>query len=375
MDSTVASRHAIVDSDPNELASTWRRETIETITLALVVPLQGPAGIFGPSCELCAQLAVEEVNATRGVLGREVRIVVVDGGAPPRTVSDEVDKLVSAGEVDAVTGWHISAVREVVAPRIAGRVPYVYTPLYEGGERAPWVYLTGETPARQLRPALGWFARELNVRRWVVVGDDYVWPRQSARAVRRYLAELGGEIVAEHFVALGTADFGGVLRQIAASGADGVLMLLVGDDAVAFNRAFARAGLDGGRIRFSPLMDENMLLATGPGSTRGLYAAAGYFEALPTTDSLDFGARYHRRFGPEAPVLNSLGESCYEGVRLLTELVGRAGSLDVRELRAVSDGLGYDGPRGPVELRDRHLQQRVFLAAADGLQFHVLQQL
>jgi urea transport system substrate-binding protein len=346
-----------------------------TLTIALVVPLQGPAGIFGPSCELCARLAVEEVNEDHGVLGREVRLVVVDGGAPPHQVADEVDALVSAGTVQAVIGWHISAVREVVAPRIAGRTPYIYTPLYEGGERAPWVFLTGETPGCQLRPALSWFATELGVRRWAIVGDDYVWPRSSARAIRSYLGDFGGELCGEFFVGLGTQDFGGVLRRLRRSGCDGVLMLLVGDDAVAFNRAFAQAGLDRDQIRFSPLMDENMLLATGADSTRGLFAAAGYFESLPTADSLDFGARYHGRFGPVAPVLNSLGESCYEGVRLFTELARRAESLDARRMRALSDGVGYDGPRGPVEMRDRHLRQRVFLAAADGLEFDVIHRL
>ncbi|MGI5169560.1 substrate-binding domain-containing protein [Spirillospora sp. CA-253888] len=343
--------------------------------MALVIPLQGPAGIFGPSCELCARLAVEELNAASGTLGRRVRLVVVDGGASPPAVAERVDALVSAGAVDAVTGWHISAVRQVVAPRLAGRVPYVYTPLYEGGERAPWVFLAGETPVRQLRPALAWFAAELGVRRWAVIGDDYVWPRRSARAVRGYLRGLGGTVAAQCFVRLGTVDFGGVLAQVAAARVQGVLMLLVGDDAVAFNRAFAAAGLDEAMVRFSPLMDENMLLATGAAGTRGLYAAAGYFEALATAGGLEFGARYHARFGADAPVLNSLGESCYEGVRLLDALAARAGSLEARRMAAVSDGLGYDGPRGAVELRGRHLRQPVFLAAADGLQFDVLQRL
>src|SRR3954464_12900580 len=94
--------------------------TRDTLDVALVIPLQGPAGIFGPSCECCAQLAAEEVNAGSGVLGRELRLMLVDGGAPPARVAAEVDALVSAGAVDAVTGWHISAVREVVAPRIGG---------------------------------------------------------------------------------------------------------------------------------------------------------------------------------------------------------------------------------------------------------------
>nr|MDQ4041613.1 ABC transporter substrate-binding protein [Actinomycetota bacterium] len=106
-----------------------------TIDVALVIPLRGSAGIFGPTCELCAQLAAEDINGGSGVLAREVRLAVVDGSGPPEKVADEVGALVSAGLVDAVVGWHISAVRQALAPRIAGRVPYVYTALYEGGAR------------------------------------------------------------------------------------------------------------------------------------------------------------------------------------------------------------------------------------------------
>ena len=93
------------------------------VNVALVVPLHGSAGIFGPSCELCAQLAVAEINAADGVLGRELRLIVVDGSAAPRQVADEVGALAAAGLVDAVVGWHISAVRQAVAPRIAGARP------------------------------------------------------------------------------------------------------------------------------------------------------------------------------------------------------------------------------------------------------------
>ncbi|MEU9207629.1 substrate-binding domain-containing protein [Streptomyces sp. NPDC048415] len=348
------------------------RRSSDAIRIALVVPLQGPAGIFGPSCESCAQLAAEEVNAADGVLGRPIEFVVVDGGAPPHAVADEVDLLITAGAVDAVIGWHISSVRKAVIPRIADRVPYVYTPLYEGGEHAPCVFLAGETPGRQLRPALGWFAEELGVRRWAIVGDDYVWPRRTAAAARRYLAQIDGIVSDEIFVALGTETYDDVLRRLCAATPQGVLMLLVGADAVAFNRAFADAGLHEACVRFSPLMDETMVLGSGAAATRGLFAAAGFFETLVTADSLDFSARYHRRFGPLAPVLNSMGESCYEGVRLLVELFNRAGSTDMRQIRESSDGLAYDSPRGPVRLRDRHLEQRVFLATVEGLQFDVL---
>jgi urea transport system substrate-binding protein len=344
----------------------------ETFTIALVVPIRGPAGIFGPSCELCAQLAMEELNAGDGVLGRELGLLTVDGGAPPDRVADEIDRLISAGRVDAVVGWHISAVREVLAPRIAQRVPYVYTALYEGGERSPGVFLTGETPQHQILPSLQWMAREIGVRRWCIVGNDYIWPRRSASVSRGFARICGAEIRDEIFVRLGTHDFGKTIGRLERSECDGVLMFLVGEDAVHFNRQFARAELDQRCVRLSPLMDENMLLATGADNTASLFVAAGYFECLPTSESLDFNARYARRFGVNAPMLNSLGESCYEGLQLLAALIRRAGSSDVRQICAVAQAARYGGPRGELRLRDAHVEQRIYLARAAGLEFDIV---
>lgn len=344
----------------------------DTLELGLVVPLQGPAGIFGPSCEACAELAAEQLNLGTGVLGHELHLVTIDGGASPERVADEVDALVTAGAVDAVTGWHLSSVRQAIVARIAGRVPYVYAPLYEGGEAAPGVFLAGETPGMQVLPALRWLAAERGAHRWCIVGDDYVWPRSTAQAARDYIHQIGGELRDTCFLPLGTEDFAPALRRIEESDADAVLMLLVGQDAVAFNRAFAAAGLDVRCLRFSPLMEENMLLGSGARSTRRLYAAAGYFDALPTGDNLDFHSLYVHRFGTEAPTLNSLGESCYEGVQLFATLAQHAGDFGPDRLCQVADTVGYDGPRGAVHLRDRHLRQRIYLAEARGLEFDIV---
>lgn len=345
------------------------------VTVALVVPLSGSAGVFGPSCELSARLAVGELNEAGGVLGRRVRLFPVDGGRAPHLVAAEVESLVSLGAIDAVVGWHISAVRRALVPRIAGRVPYVYTAQYEGGESAQGVFVTGETPVGQLLPAMRLLAETTAVRRWYTVGNDYVWPHATARAARRYARVCGGAVCGETFVPLGTEDYAGVLRHIERSGADGVLMLLIGADAVHFNRAFAAYGLHERALRLSTHMDENMLLATGAQATGNLWAAAGYFESLATAESLEFSGRYAARFGADAPVLSSLGESCYEGVRLLAALAHRAGSLDVRALTRLGDGARYEGPRGPVALRGNHLAQRIYLARADAFDFDIVAQL
>ena len=339
------------------------------LNVAFVIPRSGPAGMFGPSCELSARLAAEELNAADGVGGRPVRLLEVDGGAAPRQVADRIDRMISVGAADAVVGWHISAVRQVLAPKVRCRVPYVYTAQYEGGERSPGVFLTGETPASQLLPAMRLLADGRGIRRWCVVGNDYVWPRVTAAAARGYARACGGKVAAEIYVPLGTSDFSGVLRKVERCAADGVLVLLVGADAAAFNRAFAAARLHERCLRLSTLMDENMLLASGAEATAGLWVTAGYFETLATPGSLSFGAGYARRFGVHAPPVGGPGESCYEGIRLLAVLLGGVGRRGARQAD------GYEGARGALRLRGNHVDQPVYLAEADGLDFHVRAQL
>lgn len=341
------------------------------VRIALVVPLQGPAGIFGPSCEAVAATALRELNRS-GLLGREVRVEVVDGGATPARVAADVRRLVDAGAVDAVTGWHISAVRNAVAPVTAGRIPYVYTSLYEGGERRPGVFCSGEVPGQQVAPALRWLRDECGARRWFLVGDDYVWPRASAAATHEFARELGLDVTGEAFVPLGTRDFTEVLDRISVSAADGVLLYLVGQDAVHFNRVFAARGLHDRMLRFSPLMEETMLLASGHAATVNLFACAAYFRSLGTASAIDLVQAYVEHHGPQAPPLNNEAESCYEGVMTLAALARRAGSLDVRAMAAVAEGTGYDGPRGAMSMTGNHLRQPVHLATADGHDFDVI---
>ncbi len=347
----------------------------EAVRIALVTPWQGPAGMFGLSCRMCSELAVAEINLDGGLLGRPVELRHVDGGAAPDLVARDVGRLVRTSEVDAVVGWHISAVRRRLAPQVAAQVPYVYTALYEGGERTPGVLLTGETPANQLGPALEWMRTELGVRRWAVVGDDYVWPRASAAVAAQWARAHDVPIVDEVFVPLGTRDFSPVLRTLERSSADGVLMLLVGEDAVHFNRAFADAGLDFRQTRLSTLMDETMLLASGPRATRSLYSAAGYFEDLATVDALEFVGRFAGRYGAAAPVPSSLGESCYEGMNLYAQLVRDAGSVARGDVLAASEQVRFGGARGEVVLRGGHVVQDVYIARAQDVHFEVIARL
>lgn len=340
--------------------------------IGMVIPLQGPGGIFGPSCISVCEMAASELNATVGINGREVQIVYIDGGREPAAVAAEVAKLVSEDRIDAITGWHISSIRRVLEPIVRGRIPYVYTSLFEGEERAPGVYCSGETPDQQIFPALRWLRENLGIRRWHVVGARYVWPVRSLQKVTDFASTFDVRIVGTSFVEMGHGADPRLPAAVAASGCDAVLMLLVGQDAVAFNRSFAAAGLPARITRYSPLMDENMLLASGAEATENLYCSASYFSSLTSADALDFLGRYVAVAGPEAPALNNMAQSCYQGVHTLVELAKRSRAFGVDDFDRVIDGLTFVGPRGVVRYDGNQAVQAVNLARADVFDFDVI---
>lgn len=346
-----------------------------TFRIGTVIPLQGPGGIFGPSCIAVCEMAKDEINRSNGVNGRQAELVYIDGGQRPTAVAAEVARLIDAGEIDAVTGWHISSIRHLLTPIVRGRVPYVYTSLFEGGEHASGVYCSGETPEQQMFPAIAWLRRNLGIRRWHVVGAKYVWPVRSMEKTIRSASALDIEIVGSTFVEMGMGTDPLLPIEVAASGCDGVLMLLVGQDAVAFNRSFADAGLHRNITRYSPLMDENMLLASGAEATENLYCSASYFSSLTSADALDFLSRYVSAGGPAAPALNNMAQSCYQGIATLVQLARRADGFSVAEFDEAIDGLVLEGPRGVVRYHGNQAVQSVNLARADVFDFEVIQTL
>lgn len=348
---------------------------VVALRVGLLIPLSGPAGIWGPTAHKCATLAVDEINGGGGVLGREIELVASDAGGAPAAVAAAARGLVEEHGVEAIIGMHISAVRVAVARALGGRVPFVYTPLYEGGERSPGVFAVGETPEQQLRPAISWLAGRRRARRWYLIGNDYVWPRVSHEAAKRYIAQCGGEVAGEEYVPLGCDEFAPSLERIRRARPHAVLVSLVGGDGVAFHRRFAADGMAGDFLRLCSALDENALLGVGAENTENLFAASGYFAALPTRANQDFIERYQQSFGRLAPVLSALGQSCYEGFRFYAALAQRATSLDAAALEAAAADFDYEGARGTVHMRDKRVVMANYLAQADGLGFRIIDHL
>lgn len=334
--------------------------------VGLCVPLQGSEGIWGPSCIASARLAHEEINRADGIAGRHATLRIIDASESAADVGGCIDGLVRAGEIDALVGMCISSVRERIADSLQGRVPFVYTPLYEGGPMPPGIVAIGETAQRQLRPSITRLSRVHGARRWALIGNDYVWPHVSHRIARRVVGELGGEVVVDRFVPFGFVDFDALIDQLRHSRADAVLMAMVGQDAVEFNRAFGRAGLARHMLRLSCAVEENQLLAIGADNTERLFVALGYFDALRTEANLAFKERYRARFGDRAPVMNSIGQSLYEGLHVLAALheTRPAEACRTRPSARRSDGPGSARGVSPI-----------YLAQAEGHAFRVVTEL
>ncbi|MER7130741.1 substrate-binding domain-containing protein [Streptosporangium saharense] len=340
------------------------------LRVGLVVPISGVLGLVGPCAINCAVLASDEVNLSGGILGRPVELVLIDGGRPAEEVAAEVGELARGKVIDALVGTCGSDVRIAIVRALGGRLPFVYSPPYEGGGRSPGVYFLGETPERQLKPGLDWLIELRRAKRWFLLGNDYVWPRLVHGATRRYLASRGATVVGERYVPYGRPDLSRILDHLVASRPDAVLLSLIGSDLVDFNRAFTAAGL--GFPRLCGALEEHGLLGIGGDETGELYGAMGYFSSLVTDDSLSLGERYTRRFGSNAPLLNGHGQGCYEAVLMLAALARRAGTLHVPVLDEVADGTSIVTARGRLTLQDHGVRRSAHIGRADGLDFDIV---
>jgi len=342
------------------------------LRIANFVALSGSSGIWGPGTINMALLAAAEINRGGGILGREIELTFQDAGGDLDAVVERAAAIVAAREADVIMGSHISAVRVALRRVVAGRLPYVYTPVYEGGERTPGVMAIGETPRGQARPAIHWLAEQRRATRWYLIGSDYVWPWLSHRAIKRYIAESGGRVVGEEFVPMGLHDHEAQLARIRRAKPDVVLISLIGTHSITFNRAFAAHGLAKGMLRFACAMDETVLLGIGADNAENLYCASGYFSAIGSPDNDAFRARYAAAFGRQAPPPGSVTQSNYEGLQFLQAAASRAGTLDITALADAGRAIAYRGARGEVTIRDGSAQMPIYLAEADGLDFQVV---
>jgi len=342
------------------------------VKLGVLVPDSGPAGLFGPSARQAAQLAADDINASGGINGEPVELRFADVGVPPAQAVEAVQRLWRAEGVQGFVGMHDSAVRAAIVGQLRGQVPYIYTAVYEGGECAPGTWVTGETPAQQLAPVIPWLAENEAASKWYLIGNDYNWPRDTNAAAQAIIAASGGEVVGEEYVPLGSSDFDASLGRIRSSGADAVLVTLVGGDSVGFNIAYAAFGLDAQALRLGTLIEENTIAGIGAANAGRLFASMGYFANIESDAARAYSDRIAAEFGASAAQPNGMGQSVYDGMMLMAALGNAAGSLDTAAITAIADGTGYTSARGEAVLEGNHVAQTIYLADGSSGGFEVV---
>lgn len=346
------------------------RKDTDAYRVALLIPMCGAAGLWGPSCIASAQVALQELNDRSGIGGRPIQVTIIDSALEaPVPVEDVIKSLLEKKRIDAIVGMHISAVRQRLTQVVRGRIPYIYTPLYEGGEHSPGVFAIGDTPQRQLEPAIGHLHDNFRLKKWALVGNDYVWPRASHIYAKRKIAQLRSDIVYERYLPFSSNCLEETVERISQSGADGILLSLIGQDAVEFNRVFGAMNLHTRIVRLSCVMEENGLMASGARNVDRLFSSASYFAALNTPENAAFREKYHSVHRERAPMLNALGQSTYEGMHFLARLIAGSGT-DWRSVQQEpSQPIHYNSARKAVYTSNSNSQAPVFLARATGMVF------
>ncbi|WP_062118756.1 substrate-binding domain-containing protein [Aureimonas sp. AU40] len=342
--------------------------------LGLLVPQKGPSGLWAASAICCAELAVLELNERGGVLGQPVELVSIDAGASGASAAFAVEGAIGERGVQAIVGMFPSYARTPVARAIGRRVPFVYTPQFEGFERDKRIVTTGETARELLEPAIEWFKGHGGPKRFFLCGNDYIWPRASLAVARAMIGHSSvGSVVGERYLPLGDQSYHELLACIAASRANVVLPFFLGSEAIAFHRAFSEAGLTSRVLRFTPALDETILYGIGERATDNLYASSAYFGAVASRNNGAFLERYHRLHGESPPPANAFGQSCYEGVHCLGSLIEAANTLNAG---AVSRELGRTRQHRTARGEDRDpiagARQPIHFARVDGYDFTFL---
>lgn len=321
-------------------------------------------------------MAIAEINAAGGVLGRPVEAVVKDGRSRDDLFVKRARSLLEDYGLQVVFGCWTSSSRKAVTPLFEQEDALLFYPLqYEGNEASKNVFYFGSTPNQQILPALDWFMSDAggNRKKVYLVGSDYIFPRTAHYVVRKYLEGKGMEVVGESFAPLGSRDFAEIVSRIVTSGADLVLSTVNGDSNVDFYQQFhqlaGQVGLDSDKLPIvATSIGENELRSLLPEIVQGHYVAASYFQSVDSSINRRFVDAFRKEYG-EDRVADDPMDAAYVQVYLWKAAVEAAGTTDPQKIREVLEKtIEFDGPGGKVRIdpKTHHLFKKFRLGRING---------
>ena len=350
------------------------------IKVGIATDLTGPISFGGIPCSRIAKLAIDQINAGGGVLGRPLEMYLEDTASNEQIAVGVVRKLVQRNRVDVVLGGITSSMRNVIKDVIVGRgrTLYIYPQLYEGRECTPNLFCTGPTPAQQCDDLIPWLIAN-GGKRFAFPSANYVWPHVLNEYARKSVEDNGGEVVLEEYYPLDQVEYGATVKRIMDEKIDVVFNTVIPPGLGPFIKQLYEAGFlkRGGRLS-CVYYDENALNFNAAEEMEGLASCLDYFQNIDDPFSAELQAAYQKRHAHKDKVLFTAGSGStgmYRGVKLWEAAVKEAGAVDRDSVAAALDHAKIaNGPGGPSNIvpGTYHAQMNMYIAVAKAGKYEII---
>jgi urea transport system substrate-binding protein len=330
------------------------------IKVGLISPLTGAWTVYGKAHSAGFELAVDEINAGGGVLGRRIEIAIGDSKTEPRIVVEQANRLIRGERVDFLAGTFSSAERNAAGPVVtAANKILLYPTFYEGQEQEYYpgvcnknIFMFGPEPTQQVWPFMEYMTKTFG-KKLFMIGSDYVWPRVTNKFTKEKLMEVGGEVVGELYIPFNTPQYDSALRQIRESKANIIFHTLTGSDTVNFRKQFVAAGMNNNFTLWTVDDEEVVTSGLGPQVSAGAYVSFDYFMSINNPNNEAFLKRFREKFGKDA-LMNTVGVAMYNAAHMAAIAIKNTGKVTTDSLRQGLRDLSFDkAPQGKVTMRGR----------------------
>jgi urea ABC transporter substrate-binding protein len=340
----------------------------DPIKVGLLEDVSGDLAVFGKPKLNGSLLAVEEINKSGGILGRQIELIHLDPQGDNARYQEFARRLLSKDKVDVLIGGITSASREAIRPIInRTNIPYFYTNQYEGGVCDANMISDGAIPEQQFSTLIPYMVQKYGKKVYVIAAD-YNFGQISAEWNRMIIKELGGTVVGEEFIPLGVSQFAQTIQNIQKAKPDWLLTINVGaaQDSFFEQAAAAKLNLPMGSSIKVMLGFEHKRFA--PPALNRMNAVANWFEELDTPEADEFKKRWRAKF-PNEPYINDMGYNAYVALYMYKMLVEQAKSTKLADLRKViaTGKACVNAPEGEIciDPKSQHTSHRMRLVTVD----------
>jgi branched-chain amino acid transport system substrate-binding protein len=324
----------------------------DVIKLGSILDTSGPFDAYGKPMDQAMRLAVQEINAAGGLLGKQVEVTAYDTQSDMALYSQYGQQLTRQDKVDVVHGGILSASREAIRQTMRKtKTLYFYNVLYEGGVCDRNIFINGVTPAQQVEALVPYAMGKAGGKKVYILAADYNYGHITSRWIQKFVAENGGEVVGNDFFPLDVNDFGSTIAKIQGVGPDLVIAPLVGGAHLSFFRQWAAAGMKDKIALASTTLgvgNEQKVLTAEEGN--GIMCAYNYSQQLDTPANKAFKTAWAAAFG-SSDNIHEMAVSTYQGIKTWAKAVDMAGSLERDAIiAALESGISVGGPGGQISV-------------------------